>query len=61
MLSIDSAKGDDIVCGVTLLQDKYLVAEGFMLNPENDQLVKSLLRIVSKRWLVNTLTRNKAQ
>ena len=41
MLSIDSAMGDDIVCGVKLLQDKYLAVEGLMLNPENEHIVNS--------------------
>ena len=47
MLSIDSAMGDEIVCGVKLLQDKYLVVEGLTLNPENEHIVKSLVNDIN--------------
>ena len=48
MLSIDSAMGDDIVCGVKILQEKYcLVAGGLMLNPEIEHIVKSLLKDIN--------------
>ena len=39
--------GDEIVCCMKLLQDKYLVVEGLMLNPENEHIVKSLVNDIN--------------